>query len=251
MAKKMVLIDPSHMILKTSPVPDTLSNSVLGIDAEIRHILNNTNMHEHDKAKAYQQALQQYLIKVEQLNNCDGRGNMQGKQQNERVLGNDTPSRLSREDNDSIKTKLERRIIDSVPKLLSKKAEHLLEHIKDNGIVWNERGEIISNGELIPNSNISDLVHETIRDRKRKGDQPKGWATFAKALHASNIPLELVGNKNRWNSTVTSPTTPVTPTTPNTPGFITPDSSPKTPTTPKVNSKKRKAKKKPTQWLDL
>ena len=54
----MILVDPAHMLLKTSPVPDTLSDRVLGLDDEIRQILESSNMSDHEKAKAYQQSLQ-------------------------------------------------------------------------------------------------------------------------------------------------------------------------------------------------
>ena len=54
MAKKMILVDPSHMMLKTSPVPDPLSDAVLDIDREMKSVLARTDMTDHDKALEYQ-----------------------------------------------------------------------------------------------------------------------------------------------------------------------------------------------------
>ena len=97
--------------------------------------------------------------------------------------------------------KLEDRLLESVPSTLTKKAKLLLDHIKETtDLTWNERGEIISNGHLVEGSNLQDLVHETVRARKLHGDPPKGWKTFSNFLRASNVPLDLIGNKSRWNT---------------------------------------------------
>ena len=64
--KKMILVDPAHMLLKTSPVPDTLSESVLSLDDEIKRVLDSTHLSEHDKASAYEQTLYRYLNKARQ-----------------------------------------------------------------------------------------------------------------------------------------------------------------------------------------
>ena len=65
MAKRMVLVDPATMILKTSPVPNPTSETFMQIDADMKNILDTTTMSQHEKVKAYQQALRQYLIKAE------------------------------------------------------------------------------------------------------------------------------------------------------------------------------------------
>ena len=56
MAKRMILVDPAHVMMKTNPVPDQLTESVLTIDDEMRNILNSRGMTDHDKLKAYQKA---------------------------------------------------------------------------------------------------------------------------------------------------------------------------------------------------
>ncbi len=87
-------------------------------------------------------------------------------------------------------------IIESVPKLLTKKAKRLMGHIKkSDSLSWNDRGELIHAGERMPHTNISDLVNDLLR--KRKHFEPRGWRTFADVLHETNVPTDLVGNQDR------------------------------------------------------
>ena len=200
----MILVDPSHMLLKTSPVPDTLSDTVLSIDNEMRNILESSSHTDHDKAMAYQQALQRYLTKVGQVNRR-GSNLVQTKQQNvtsfnQPIQTDNNPDTLPAQSDHNKISKLEDRVLESVPSTLTKKAKLLLDHIRETtDLTWNERGEIISNGDPVEGSNLQDLVHETVRARKLQGDPPKGWNTFSSLLRASNVPLDLVGNKSRWN----------------------------------------------------
>ena len=64
----MILVDPSQMMLKTSPVPDPLSDAVLDIDREMKSVLARTDMTDRDKALEYQQTLNRYLMRVNQYN---------------------------------------------------------------------------------------------------------------------------------------------------------------------------------------
>ena len=88
-------------------------------------------------------------------------------------------------------------ILQSVPKTMQRKAELLLGMIKNNNnLTWDEQGVVSYKGKRIHGSNIIDLINDTIR--QRKGVEPRGWKTFSKALHESNIPQEVIGNANRW-----------------------------------------------------
>lgn len=89
------------------------------------------------------------------------------------------------------------RILQSVPKTMQRKAELLLNMIKDNdNITWNEHGVVSYKGKRIAGSNIIDLINDSLR--QRKGIEPRGWETFTKALYESNVPQEVVGNQARW-----------------------------------------------------
>ena len=88
-------------------------------------------------------------------------------------------------------------ILQSVPKTMQRKAELLLGMIKNNNnLTWDEQGVVSYKGKRIHGSNISDLINDTIR--QRKGVETRGWKTFSKALHESNIPQEVIGNASRW-----------------------------------------------------
>ena len=88
-------------------------------------------------------------------------------------------------------------ILQSVPKTMKRKAELLLGMIKNNNnLTWDEQGVVSYIGKRIHGSNIIDFINGAIR--QRKGVEPRGWKTFSKALHESNIPQEVIGNSSRW-----------------------------------------------------
>ena len=201
----MILVDPSHMLLKTSPVPDPLSDSVLSLDDEIKRILDDPSLSEHEKGLQYQQTVQKYLTRVGQANT----------RQLNRYTPTTTP-RTPREQPPSTEASstsdktgaLEKVIIGTLPKTLQNKGKMLLDYLKEaTDLRWNDRGELLSGGEPIKGSNVSNLIHETIRTRKL-GDEPIGWKTYSNALKQSNVPSDLILNKPRWESIGTPTTSP-------------------------------------------
>ena len=60
---------------------------------------------------------------------------------------------------------------------------------------WNDRGELLHDGVVVPGSNVVDLVHDLLR--KRKTSDPIGWQKLGSQMRAANIPMELVGNVAR------------------------------------------------------
>ena len=197
--KKMILVDPAHMLLKTSPVPDILSETVLSLDDEIRQVLESQTLNEHDKASVYQQTLQKYLTKVNQSNTRALQSQPYSNNTSRQISDLNVP----KENNTPMEektVKFEKRVVDSLPKTLQKKGGVLLDHIKDTtDLTWNDRGELIVKGQTIGGSNVSDLIHEILRARKL-GYEPKGWSIFADSLRDSNVPIDLIGNKLRWDA---------------------------------------------------
>ena len=51
-------------------------------------------------------------------------------------------------------------------------------------------------GEIIPGSNISDLVRDAMRSRRNFN--PTGSREFFEALNKLNVPKDLVRNEERW-----------------------------------------------------
>ena len=90
-------------------------------------------------------------------------------------------------------------IVRSIPKTMKKRAEALLAHLKEREdiITWDDMGQVLLNGVLIPKSNITDLVSDAMRSRKHFN--PVGVREFYKVLKEINIPKDIVRNERRWS----------------------------------------------------
>ena len=89
-------------------------------------------------------------------------------------------------------------IVRGIPKNMKTRAQALLARLreKEDVIAWDERGQVILKGDLIPKSNISDLVSDAMRSRKHFN--PVGVQQFYDILHEINVPKDLVRNERRW-----------------------------------------------------
>ena len=89
-------------------------------------------------------------------------------------------------------------IVRGIPKTMKTRAEALLTHLKERGdvITWDDMGQVLLDGVLIPKSNISDLVSDAMRSRKHFN--PVGVREFYNVLNKINVPKDLVRNERRW-----------------------------------------------------
>ena len=78
--------------------------------------------------------------------------------------------------------------------MIQNRAKLLIQKLKDHSdvISWNDNGQLVSEGSIVPNSNIVDLVNDVMRIRK--GFNPEHSNTFAKALAKFNVPEDYVRN---------------------------------------------------------
>jgi hypothetical protein len=85
-------------------------------------------------------------------------------------------------------------IITLIPKSYVKKSQSLLDNILQNKhkIWWKEGGDIVVNNVVIPESNIIDLISDTVRPLKRA--KPIGWKQFASVLKDIGVPTSCIGN---------------------------------------------------------
>ena len=92
-------------------------------------------------------------------------------------------------------------IVRGIPKTMKTRAEALLAHLKERGdvITWDDMGQVLLDGVLIPKSNISDLVSDAMRSRKHFN--PVGVREFYNVLNKINVPKDLVRNERRWSET--------------------------------------------------
>jgi len=218
-AKKMVLVEPRQIEKwKETMLDKTLSK----LDGEIYEILHR-NAADDEKAKLYSNSLSRYLNidkpnVVTKFNSTDG----------DRVEASvpaaaaataaatataATSKVVDAEGVDSWKI-TESQVMETVPKKWKAKASRLLTHMKNNNpeIMWSSKGELVLNKYTIPNTHAVDLVNDLVRKRATSST-PNGWKQLADALKVSNIPRELVGNKDRWGyiNTPLDDASPVTP----------------------------------------
>ena len=101
-----------------------------------------------------------------------------------------------KEETDSLSVEM---IVRGIPKTMKSRAEALLAHLKERGdvITWDDMGQVLVDGVLIPKSNISDLVSDAMRPRKHFN--PVGVREFYSVLSKINVPKDLVRNERRWD----------------------------------------------------
>ena len=58
----------------------------------------------------------------------------------------------------------DKQIINSVPETMQKREKLLIQKLKDHSdvISWNDNGQLVLEGSIIPNSNIVDLVNDVM-----------------------------------------------------------------------------------------
>ena len=100
------------------------------------------------------------------------------------------------EEEDSLSVEM---IVRGIPKTMKSRAEALLAHLKERGyvITWDDMGQVLVDGVLIPKSNISDLGSDAMRSRKHFN--PVGVREFYNVLNKINVPKDLVRNEKRWD----------------------------------------------------
>ena len=84
-------------------------------------------------------------------------------------------------------------IMSAIPKNFKTRARALLNHIvadPEQRMQWNERGELIYHGKVIPGSHITDLLKNS--QRQYKHSVLAGQEEFQKGLKDLNIPIGLM-----------------------------------------------------------
>ena len=172
--KKFLLVPPGHL-------PSSVTRKLTQLDQKMKDILERTDLGEHEKARLYSDTLERYLSLKRQIDQPRSVPLVEERQKSSSHLN-----------------------LGILPRQYRPRAENLLTHLTENtNFAWNERGEVMSNGEPIPGSNVIDLIDDIIRPRNKP--PPIGSAVFVNELKRSNIPMTLIGNKTRFNETFNSP----------------------------------------------
>lgn len=89
-------------------------------------------------------------------------------------------------------------LFQNVPKTYNDKANKLLEFIeKTPSIEWRESGKIFVDGTEVVGANMTELVNDAIRHRK-KAKPARGREQFASALLRAGVPHDYIGNHSFW-----------------------------------------------------
>jgi len=154
-AKKMILMDPARasQLYRPSISDKKLSN----LDETITNILRS-NLPADEKAKRYAASLKQL------------------KYYDKPVVAKSDP---------------DKDILKSIQPQLRRKAARLLKQVKPH-VTLGDDGEIVHDANLIPHSDISDLLNETLT--KHSTEKPTGWKEFADVLKRARTPRELIAN---------------------------------------------------------
>ena len=90
-------------------------------------------------------------------------------------------------------------VLGHLPDMYKAKGRLLLHHLRNAGVKWSNKGEIISrSGDVIPGSNAVDLVREALvgsRRMKQNYGEPSGGGEFLQTLREANVPRSLFGKK--------------------------------------------------------
>jgi len=186
----MVLLpqDAYSSLLSHQQESRPIVTQVTNLDQELQNVLNS-NFPADQKLIHYQQLLHRYIpMKQEQHKP------LQINLQQPRPL----PART---------------VLDTVPKNAEKRAKILLNHIETNPqFAFSEKGELVINGQTVGGSNVVDLVHNTVRDKRKVGPPVVGGEQFSQLLEETNVPKAVFGQR------------PPTPIVLGTPRFQTPPS---------------------------
>ena len=214
MAKEMILVDPAMWTAlnnnnkssntQSTPLSNNIATRVVRqTDKDISNILSS-DLDPNEQAFLYSQALQ----KREQYADQTPAHLIQNK-----LLSNINPIRAAAavsaaQGSPIIKPEkiragldptIEREIVDTLPVSFAGKADRLVRKMKQGGVLgWNARGNLTFRGEIIPNTNVVDLVSDVVRKRKNARG-PEGWELFAEGMQETNVPQELIGNVDRYS----------------------------------------------------
>ena len=155
------------------------------------NLLKRRDVTEDEKARLHNQLFQRYL-------------NYYDKRMSQPVRVSVVPPKQTADKREAeaeptadLPDNVEADIMESVPPTMKSRARQLVKKLKENKdlIRWDEKAQLIYEGEPVPGSNVIDLVNDALRHRKNFN--PQGWRLFAKALSDVNVPEGIVRIENR------------------------------------------------------
>lgn len=160
MAKKMMLIDAANFNDLRSA-----KRHYSALDQNVSNVLDRQDLNDFDKLKLYQHTLSRFLI-------------------NKQEVENEVSKPVNVQTTESKPKGLEETLLESFPAREREKVSGVLDDVVAyTPLRWNNKGELISEGRTVKDSDLSKLIaHEFKRTNKsQKGrDAPIGWDVYSK-----------------------------------------------------------------------
>ena len=86
-------------------------------------------------------------------------------------------------------------IVNTLPKHLKFMGQSLVEYLMKHEVSWNNRGELVYEGQTYSQTNIADLVRDALI--VYKAFTPEGSDIFYQIIASNNVPLSLITNPDR------------------------------------------------------
>ncbi|KAI8488011.1 hypothetical protein Bbelb_341290 [Branchiostoma belcheri] len=182
-----------------------LVKSALSMDDQMRDVMSRRDLADDEKATLYQQLLQRYLtyrdkrraepvsVRLVTSNSTPAATvtatNNAAKYEGSTTTSPSTASATGKEDN---------AILAAFPKNMKARAQQLLNVIKHKGgdiLDYNQHGELLYDKQVVPGSQISDLLRDVIQ--RRQNFNPIGWRAFSRGLARINTPEAAIRHPTR------------------------------------------------------
>lgn len=184
-AKKFMLIDPEHMHSFSKLIQQQLDprdkqlphKEISALDTNMLDIINDTSLPPNAKVQRYNHILTKYL-------------DLNDKPKRESISQGSVIKENTNKDNQ----RTSEHSLLGITKQYQAKAHNLLQALSNTQrLTINDKGEIQINGNLIPGSNATDIIHGLV-NRKFNGRDLKGFQEIKDLIKSSNIPKSLLGN---------------------------------------------------------
>ena len=165
----MALVDPRLLETLRTPIKQPIETNLRDLYSEMTSILDKTGIDVSEKVRLYNQALLCYNDMATLSATIP------------------TPLVVVKEKETPATTDIMGEVVTTLPEALQEKGRQLLSRLKTTQ--WNDRGELLHEGMVLPGSNVVNLVHDLLR--KRNTSVPIVWQQFGSQIRAANIPMEL------------------------------------------------------------
>lgn len=198
--KKYVVISQEEYQMLKQKQPDKRPETKIIINSEKRELLNPEKV-EMERSEAEMENIwdkqlpidEKIRLFTEELNNLKKR-----YEKLKRPRGNfiEKANNKKEKEKEDMSPTMEENLLKSLPTMSRNNGTILLDHLKKYPKIlsWSDNGEVSFKGDLIPGSNLTDLISSVTTNRK-SNTPLLAQTIFLKALAETNIPESWIKNK--------------------------------------------------------